>query len=161
MAGRGVHLALGADDEARLLAAGTDDERLDLLLDELLPRADGWAQETDLAWDAIHRCLGDGTLRPGADPLRRCVLGPRSLYGGGERIVTLLTAPEVTEVAAAVADLREPDLRARYFALDADAYGEPLTAEDFEYVAGWFARLQRFYAKAARAGRAVLFTAGR
>ncbi len=151
MGGRGLHIALEASDATRLLTAESDDEVLEIALDELAVREDDWRQETDLAWDAIQRSLSGG---PGA----RAFDGGRRLYHGGDHVVTYLAPAEVRDVAAFLAELGEDDLRGRYFALDPDAYGEPLTDEDFEYVWGWFVSLRAFFARAAAAERATLFT---
>jgi hypothetical protein len=152
MAGRGLHIALDAKEAERVLAAGSDDEVLEIALDELAAQdGDDWRQETDLAWDAIHRCLSEGA---GA----RAFLGGRRLYHGDDHVVTFLAPGEVREVAVFLAGVREGDLRGRYFAIDPAAYGEPLTDEDFDYVWGWFESLRAFFARAAAAGRATLFT---
>jgi Domain of unknown function (DUF1877) len=73
MAGRGVHFALTAEEEARLVDEpdGDDDHLIDVL-GEIEERWDrDWLVETDKAWDAIHRCLTDGTLNYGHDPLEK------------------------------------------------------------------------------------------
>jgi hypothetical protein len=152
MAGRGLHIALGTTDAERLLAAASDDEVLEIALDELAAReGDEWRQETDLAWEAMQRCLRGG---PGA----KAFDGGRRLYHGDDHVVTFLAPGEVREVAAFLAGVGEGDLRGRYFALDAADYGEPLTDEDFDYVWGWFESLRAFFARAAAQGRATLFT---
>jgi hypothetical protein len=75
----GVHFAIGAEDAKRLLA-GADDEELVAIVEEI---DDAWesAFETDKAWDALHRCLSDGTLNvtSGEPPLNRVFFGGQVL----------------------------------------------------------------------------------
>jgi Domain of unknown function (DUF1877) len=162
MAGRGVHFALTADQVDALLAASDDEERR-AVVEEI--EEEGWeeadAQETDKAWDAIHRCLADGTLEPGAGsyPLNKAILGGQPLYEGDDYIMALVMPHEVKEVAAALAGLDQDWLRTRYQALAATDYAEFVSDDDFEYTWDWFAPLKAFYQKAASTGRAVLFTA--
>jgi hypothetical protein len=83
MACRGVHFALSAGEQQRLLAAaGDDDAVLSVILEDIEQRWDNdWLQETDKAWDAIHRCLTDGTLSfESISPFHKCILGGRQLY---------------------------------------------------------------------------------
>jgi hypothetical protein len=160
MACRGVHFALTADDERQLLAAGGDDEAvLDLIVEDIEDRWDEeWLQETDKAWDAIHRCLTDGTLSfESTSPLHQCILGGRQMYSGDDYIVSYLTAEEVGQVAQAIASIDEVTLRDRYDQIDEDDYAASLSQEDFDYTWGWFEPLKLFFAKAADAGRAVVF----
>ena len=65
MACRAVHFSLDADQVAALKAVD-EDERVECVqetFEEELWSADASrAQETDKAWDAIHRSLTDGAL---------------------------------------------------------------------------------------------------
>jgi hypothetical protein len=72
---QGVYFAVTADQERLLLAAGDegDTDTVGELLEDI---EENWDEadlsvDTDKAWDAMHRCLGDGTLNPdgGAYPL--------------------------------------------------------------------------------------------
>lgn len=161
MACRGVHFALTADEEQRLLAAvGDDDAVVELIQEEIEERWDAdWLQETDKAWDAIHRCLTDGSLSFDATNARhKCILGGRQLYSGADYIISYLAADEVREVADAIGPFGEAELRERYFKIDEDDYGVPVSDQDFEYTWGWFEPLKAFFAKAADAGRSVVFS---
>ncbi|WP_433334249.1 YfbM family protein [Spirillospora sp. CA-294931] len=143
----GVHFALTAGQEERLLAA-TD---LADLIEEI---EEAWSSicETDKAWDAIDRCL-----RGAGYPLSHAVLGGRHLQDDGEHIVSYVTAAEVKDVARELASVDEPWLRARYSEIDAADY-EQHGDDDFTYTWNNFARLRAFYTEAAAAGRAVIFT---
>ena len=72
--------------------------------------------ETDKAWDAIHRCLSDGTLGSGRrlSPLDMAVLGGGHHHEGDDYIVAHLRAGEVAQVAAALDAVDENRMRQRY-----------------------------------------------
>jgi hypothetical protein len=161
MACRGVHFALTDDQVKGLLAAADDEERREIVGEM---EEEGWeeadAQETDKAWDAIHRCLADGTLEPGAGsyPFNKAILGGQHLYGGDDYIIALVMPNEVKDVASALARLDRNWLRTRYLALAATDYAAFVSDDDFDYTWDWFAQLKEFYQKAASTDRAVLFT---
>jgi hypothetical protein len=94
MACRGVHFAITDSDAERLLTAPSDHAVLGIIQDEIEERWDeDWLYQSDKAWDAIHRCLTDGTLDPGGGsyPLRLAVLNGRKLHTGENYIVSLVT----------------------------------------------------------------------
>src|SRR5262245_10806940 len=70
---RGVFLALTELQEAALVAT-RDDEDVRAFVQEIEEMwDDDWLCEVDKAWDAMHRCLADGTLalgRHGGGPLQ-------------------------------------------------------------------------------------------
>jgi hypothetical protein len=68
---------------------------------------EGMICETDKAWDAIHRCLTDGSLgfSIGEEPLRLCILGGEQLYQGDEYIVALVTHHKLRALADALAEI--------------------------------------------------------
>ena len=74
----GVHFAISAEGAEQLLAAN-DDAELVAIVDEI---EDEWelVHETDKAWDALHRCLSNGTLHSGEGdaPLNRVLFGEKS-----------------------------------------------------------------------------------
>ncbi|MCO8271343.1 YfbM family protein [Actinoplanes sp. TRM 88003] len=78
----GVHYAVTANQENALLTA--DDDAAGELIEEL---EESWSDDklkvdTDKAWDAVHRSLGDGTLEPESAgyPLSHAVPGGRHLH---------------------------------------------------------------------------------
>src|SRR5262245_34703796 len=115
---RGVHFAIDAGQAERLLAAEDDDELIDIVQEEIEEK---WelAHETDKAWDALHRCLSNGTLNSdeGEPPLNRVFFGGRVLNEQDDYFVVLVTPVEVKEIAAALAKVTEAWLRGRYFEL--------------------------------------------
>lgn len=114
--------------------------------------------ESDKAWDALHRCLTDGTLDGDDHPLAMAVLGGEHFHEGEEYTVSYVSPEQVREVSAALAGWDEPRLRERYEALAGTDYAGPHGPEDFGYVWGTFVDLVSFFSRAAAAGRAVIFT---
>src|SRR5262245_36381798 len=164
MVARAVHFALTEEQASRLMDTPDADE--DFLMDfveelEEGPNGEGWddewTQETDKAWDAIHRCLTDGKLEWGDTPFHQCILGSDNLYEGDDYLMSYLDPEEVKAVAAAIKDIDRDDLRRRYNAIDTESYGE-LSDSDFEYTWSWFPQLRDFFQRAAAANRHVLFT---
>ncbi len=159
MASLGVHFALTPDEERRLLAARGDDAVQEIVKEEIEERWDEeWLCATDKAFDAIHRCLTNGTLVPDGSVLGKCILGGRSLHDGDEFLVRYLTAHEVKDVARALGDVDERWLRPRFAALASSDYEGPLDDDDFGYTLAHLTDLRDFFAAAADAGRAVVFT---
>lgn len=160
----GLHFALDADQVTALKAVDEED-RVDFVQEEF--EETFWstdksrAQETDKAWDAIHRALTDGTLEwEGQDyPLNHVIYGGELLYGGDDYIMSLKSPKEVRDVASALSGINREKLRDGYDRIDADSYGIPLSDEDFDYTWHWFQELVTFYQRAAAAGHSVLFTA--
>jgi hypothetical protein len=71
--------------------------------------AEGWSQETDKSWDAIHRCLTDGTFEEGDTPGHLCILGATDYFwvvlddGQIDWVVNLLNPDEVRLATSGVA----------------------------------------------------------
>lgn len=161
MSCRGVYFALTDEEEQKLLSAAGDDEAvIEIIQEEIEDRWDEeWLEETDKAWDAMHRCLTDGTLSfSGKTDLHKCVLGGRQLHQGDGYIVSYLTREEVKTVAKAIAPLGEDRIRERYFGISEEDYGYPLSEEDFEYTWENIRSTQQFFAKASAANRPVVFS---
>jgi hypothetical protein len=117
-----------------------------------------WLQETDKAWDAIHRCLTDGKLEFGDTPYHKCILGSDNLYEGDDYIISFLSPEEVKEVAAVIEDIGPDELRRRYDAIDTKTYQGTLSDDDFEYAWSWFRHVREFFQKSASANRSMIFT---
>jgi len=158
--GRGVHFAIDAETVARLLAA-EDDEAVAEIVEEIEESAERpFLFDTDKAWDALHRCLSDGTLDldGGLYPLSHAVLGGAQIYEGEDYVVALVRAEQVPEVAAALAPIDERWLRQRYDSLEFPDYQGFRDDEDFTYTWEDSQGLGEFFQTAAAAGRAVIFT---
>jgi hypothetical protein len=97
---------------------------------------DPFVVETDKAWDTIHRCLTDGSLLyiSGEYPLNHCICGGRQLIRGRDYTVTFVSAPQVKDVAAALAKITRAWTRKRYDQIDPEEYDEvEMGDEDFGY----------------------------
>src|SRR5262245_62055331 len=122
MACRGAFLAL-VEGQVEFLLSLDDDaavvDYLNALTADYYRQGNRNLQETDKAWDAMHRCLSDGTLNPerGAYPLNRAVLGGRQLFHGRGYIVSFVPSEEVADVARTLESVTEEWMRERYFHL--------------------------------------------
>jgi hypothetical protein len=161
MSARGVHFALSRTQVRALLAAKSD-RKLISLIEQI---EDSWEipflAESDKAWDAIHRCLTDGSLLyiSGEYPLNHCICGGRQLHRGRGYTVSFVTVRQVKDVAAALGKITKGWMRKRYDQIDPEEYNEvEMGDDDFSYSWGNFLDVRRFYKKAAQAGRAVIFT---
>src|SRR5512133_302751 len=107
---RGVHFSLD-EEQVSSLRAVPEDQRVEHVQEEIegtLWSADpSRGEETDQAWDAIHRALTDGdlTYENGEYPLSHVVLGGEPLYGGEDYVISLKTSAQVRDVAAALKDV--------------------------------------------------------
>jgi hypothetical protein len=159
----GVHFAITPEQGRSLLAADDagDSDTVAGLVEELEA---SWSEgdlkvDTDKAWDAIHRCLTDGTLEPdaGGYPLSLAVLGGRHLHD--EYYVVYVSADEARDVATALHGVDRTWLRGRFDDIDDPEYDGAGGDGDFEYTWENFLDVRAFYDRAVAAGRAVLFTA--
>lgn len=157
----GVHFAITAEQAKELLDADGDDDAVSEITGRIEEdRADdALTVHTDKAWDAIHRCLTGGTLDPDAGeyPLSLAVVGGRHLHD--EIYVVFVEPAQVRDVAAALAGIDKPWLRARFDAIDDPDYAGAGDDGDFEYTWEGFVDVRGFFQRAAAAGRAVIFTA--
>jgi Domain of unknown function (DUF1877) len=160
MACRGVFFALTSAQETALIAT-RDDHEVQAFVEDVEGAWDKpWLCETDKAWDAMHRCLGDGTLGCGrrASALDMAVLGGGHHYEGEEYVVAHVRANEVAQVSAALEAVTETWMRERYDHIDPSDYQGQLNDEDFAYTWYWFLQVRDFYRRTAAANRAVIFT---
>ena len=164
---RGVYFALTEDDVKKLMAADGHAAVKEIIQEHIEERWDeNWLQETDKAWDAMHRCLTDGTLVcKGKTVLEKCVLGGKQLHQGSEYIISFLTPVEVNEVSETLKPIEQAWFREKYFGLrkrflwfDLTEYDGPIDEDDFEYTWSYFEQTRKLFEKASRAGRAVIFT---
>lgn len=168
MACRGIYFALTDEEAKRLLASDGDKAVINFMQEEVEERWDeDWLQQTDKAWDAIHRCLTDGTLRcKGASTLERVVLGGRRLHRGSDYIVSYLASDEVREAAEQLRGITKDWFHQKYFGLrkrflglfQYSDYEGSLDETDFEYSWNYFDDIRHFFDKTASAGRSVVFT---
>lgn len=161
----GVHFALSEEDVTTLRSFENQEDRLEHIIEVMEPlyfeKYPELKAESDKAWDAMHRALADGKLTwdGGSYPLNYAVLAGELLYTDSDYIMSLKSPKQAKDVAAALAAVSETDFRKRYFAIDAKSYDSPVSEEDFGYTWNWFQGVRELYARAAREGRYVLFTA--
>src|SRR5436190_19943222 len=137
MSCRGVHFALTADQERRLLGArGNDEAILDIVQEEIESSWDvEWLCQTDKAWDAIHRCLSDGTLNldGGSAPLNLVILGGAQIFGGDDYIISYLSPSQVGSAAGPFQAFTRSEFDAAYDSLSKTDYDGPINSDDREY----------------------------
>jgi hypothetical protein len=170
MACLGVHFAITKDMADKLLHAKNDEELIEIVQEEIEEK---WDKEnlceTDKAWDAIHRCLSDGSLRsqPRAyllgdvlrfsigkiSRLRNCIFGGKILNRKNDYFVVLLMPSQVRETAEELSKVTREWLRDRYFKLKFLNCPWEKSEQDWE----WFKGLPAFFQKAAKDGRYVIF----
>ena len=163
MACRGVFFALTPTQTDHLMALDSDEKRLDYLQLEI---EQAWDEEhllqTDKAWEAIHRCLADGsmTVAPSASPLGKLILGGTQLYSDPERyILNLIESSELPEISAALKAVTKEWLKSRYDQLKTTDYPQEFISEqDWEYTWDWFSGIPEFVARTAHEGRSLIFT---
>ncbi len=166
MASRGVLFALTDEQRDGLLAAESDDAKIEYLQEEI---EGAWDEdnlvETDKAWDAIHRALArepkDSEELPGPsnDPLAQVILGGAPvLEDEGSYIIRLVEPSNLPAIAAVLKQISEADFRARY---DAHCLGvEPEYDDDdgWQYTWSFFGSVRNFLIKVADRGRTVIFS---
>jgi hypothetical protein len=161
MSARAVHFALTPAQAKAVLAAKSDRKLMELIEEIEEAWEEPFVVETDKAWDAIHRCLTDGSLLyvSGEYPLNHCICGGRQLFRGRDYTVSFVSAPQVKDVAAALTRITKAWMRKRYDQIDPEEYDEvEMGDEDFGYTWENFLDVRRFYRRAAKAARAVIFT---
>jgi hypothetical protein len=160
MAGSGVHFAISEETVSRLLAAEDDADVISIVGQIEAELEPAFVFATDRAWDALHRCLTNGTLKPdsGVFPLSHVVLGGVQLCEDQGYLVSLVRADQVSAVADALTPIDRAWLRARYDGSEFPGYPWPRGDEDFEYTWGHVNGIGTFFQAAADDGRAVIFT---
>lgn len=162
MGARGVLFAI-EDETVDALLAADDDAAVNAIIEEI---EEAWetpfVAETDKAWDAMHRALSDGSLDVdgGRFPLNRAILGGTQLYSGDDYIVALVPKTDVPAVARALAKISDAAMRKRYDTRVPRDYAPEYGAADRDYTIANFRAVVDLYRRAAKAGRAVIFTVG-
>src|SRR5215831_3961541 len=116
MSARGVHFAVTPTQEKRLLAAKSDRKLMGLVEEIEESWEEPFVVETDKAWDAIHRCLTNGTLLyvSGEYPLNHCICGGRQLFRGRDYTVSFVSASQVKDIANALPNVSKAWMRQHY-----------------------------------------------
>ena len=163
MKGQGAHIILTRDDAKKVFSA-SDDNAVRTVATELRGskrhREAKLVLETGTAWNAIHRCLTEGTLDPtsGEFPLNQTILGGRRLYKG-DAFEAILVRPDITpHIAEALHHLKREDIHSRYQRIDPADYGQPLTIADFDRIWNALQQIRQLYEDASNERCAVMFT---
>ena len=166
MGARGGFQVVTAEGAGRLRALAEDgDEDVIELFDELSDLKEYF--DTDKAWDEIHRILnldseGGGELDPDAGDYPFCLLlfGGEQLYFGDDYHLYLIDPDGVADLASALSRVDEAWMRKRYWQLDLRRPDYWMSEEGFDYPFCNSRGLPEFFARAAAAGKAVVFYAG-
>lgn len=155
----GVHYAITADQKDALLGQADDRAKMDYFSGAIEAGFDEeHGQICDDAWEAIHCCLTDSPKAdPGAGkpPANLAILGGRQVLASEtDYIIRLVEADEVTAVAEALGGLDRAWMEGMFRRHSPDHGPEAVDA-----TWGWFEKVRGFYARAAKNGRCVLFTA--
>lgn len=128
---------------------------------EFLENSPSKILSVDVSWDAIHRCLGDGSLNEAATeyPLQAIVLGGQPLGNDKDFIMRLNAPPMVQKLAPELMAIDETAFRSCYFSIPAEDYLIVPNERDFQYTWAYFQQVQSFYGRAADRSEAVLFVA--
>lgn len=156
----GVFFALTSSERERLLSVvALGQEAIRFLQNEVEAKWDAeWLCDIDKSWDAMHRCLTDGTLgNDDSTPAHWCVLNGRQLCTTGMHIVSFVDIEEVRQVSQDLEGLDEQEFSRRYDRMAHDYEGDR-SVEDFEITWENFQAVRDFYQRAATAGRSVVFT---
>lgn len=164
MSNAGIFFALGALELAAMearVSAGDQRAWAEDAYTELQTNSPSRILDVDHSWDAIHRCLGDGSLKeePAEYPLQAVVLGGTPLGDDKGLIMRLNVPPIVQKLAPEVVSIGEAAFRSCYFSIPADSYLIVPNEADFQYTWDYFQQVQLFYGRAAENGEAVLFIA--
>lgn len=163
MVGLGYHFALSRENAKRIFAAKGGEE-IGALIAEFHGSKEMKANSQILplkrTWDAIHRCLTEGELDPaGGDfPMNHVILGGKVIHNGDDYIAVVIRPDMLTFITEALHDLKEPEFRAKFFALGAKGYDQPLTDKEYALVWNALQEINGFFAYCEEERVAVLFT---
>jgi hypothetical protein len=165
MASRGVHFALDARTVRKLKGFTSEEDLLDYFEEELeekfFANQGDWLQETDKAWDAIHRSLTDGKLEweNGTYPLNHAILGGELLCSCDDYILSLKSPKQVQDIAAGLEGVTKKRLKTGYDLIARKNCDWDPSPDDWKYTWSWFTPLVDFYQRAAKAKKSVIFSA--
>jgi hypothetical protein len=164
--GSGAHIILTREDAKRIFAESGDNAVRKVVTEIRGSKKHRDAKlvlETGTAWDAIHRCLTEGTLDAGAGefPLNHTILGGRALHQGKEFEARLVRPDMVPHIAEALHHLKREDFHVSYLKIDPADYGKALSEKDFDILWNSLQQVRQLFEDAAGERCAVLFTVER
>jgi hypothetical protein len=161
--GPGHHIALSREHAKRVFA-NKDDASLPPLIAELLGdkslKANSQILDVKRTWDAIHRCLTEGTLDPeaGEFPLNHVILGGKKLHNGDDYIAVVVRPDMVTFIAEGLREVKEPDFRKAFFALGEKGYDQAINEKEYSFIWHMVQEIRAFFEYCDEERFAVLFT---
>ena len=155
----GVHYAITGEQRDALLALGDDNKKMDYFATEIEEAFDDeHGQVTSDAWEAIHCCLTDCDApdpKAGEPPLNLAILGGQQVLKSEKaHIIRLIDEDQVKELTGALKGLDKAWLQGMYEKHSPDD-GQEVIDATWE----WFDLMRKFFGRAAKNGRPVLFTA--
>lgn len=163
MVGPGHHIALSREHAKRVFA-NKDDASLPPLIAELLGdktlKANSQILDVKRTWDAIHRCLTEGTLDPeaGEFPLNHVILGGKKLHNGDDYIAVVVRPDMVTFIAEGLREVKEPDFRKAFFGLGEKGYDQAINEKEYSFIWHMVHEIRAFFEYCDEERFAVLFT---
>ena len=164
----GVHFAVEEAEVMKLKSFDDESERVEYFINDfeethMARENKDWYQETDKAWDGIHRSLTDGRFRDGNGtyPLNCVILGGEDISVEDDYIIFVKSPSHVREIAAGLEGFTKQRLRKGYSQIteaNCDWYLQ-VGENDFMYTWSWFEELCKFYQRAAAANKYVIFSA--
>jgi hypothetical protein len=154
----GVHYAITAEQRDGLLGQPDDAAKMEYFggIEEAFDEEHG--QICDNAWEAIHCCLTDSPSpdpKAGSAPENLAILGGQQVLGSEKEHIIRLVEADQARALAEVLKTKDKAWMQEMFAKHSPDDGQDVIDATWD----WFEKVRDFYARAARNGRAVLFTA--
>ncbi len=155
----GVHYAITAEQRDGLMGQGDDKKKMEYFqneIEEVFEEEHG--QVTSDAWEAIHCCLTDHDkpdAKAGEPPLSLAVLGGQQVLKSEKaHIIRLIETDQVGQVAGALGGLDRAWMDTM-FAKHSPDDGQDVIDATWD----WFDLMRKFFGRATKSKRPVLFTA--
>ena len=161
MAGRGVLFALESADERHMIAFPQARARIAWVAGVVEERWDAsWLHEVDKLWFPVHFCLhgSSGFPQSGAPPEALAIFGGMPLGVPDLYSIDYKDADLVRRISSALSKMRDDAVWARAGLVERKGYSGPKDANLQGAVVEEIHALAAFYARAAEALRAVIFT---
>jgi hypothetical protein len=164
--GQGAHIVLTREDAKTVFSAADDEavrKTVTALRNSKKHRDAKLVLETGTSWDAIHRCLTEGTLDPeaGEFPLNHTILGGKRIHKAGDFEAIMVRPDIVPYIAEQLHHVKRDVIHSAYQKIDPADYGQPLTITDFDKIWNSLQQIRQLYEDAATERCAVLFTVDR
>jgi hypothetical protein len=166
MSYQGVHFAITDQDLSALRSLPVEADRVDYV-SNVIEKAwdDNFATQSDKAWALIHSALQ--MSNPCSDDLEKAIdapaswaiLGAEDLALTTDAMVVHVDKSRVGDVARYLEGVSASEIRSRLCRLIEKHQCDRLSPEEADYAAEWYPGIAELYARAASAGRHVIFSA--